>query len=42
MFYYNLICTFMRNKTAMNDHLRLIDEKLKEYDVDTVNKLGKF
>lgn len=40
MFYYNLMVTFMRNKTAMSDNLKMIEDKLKEYDVKKLSKSG--
>ena len=41
MFYYNLTCVFMRNKTVMSDNLQVIEDKLKQYDVNTISKSGK-
>ena len=32
--------TFMRNKTAMSDNLKMIEDKLKEYDVKKLSKSG--
>ena len=42
MFYYNLTCSFMRNKTAMQDNLKLIEDKLNQLDVNSISKLGNY
>lgn len=32
--------TFMRNKTAMNDNLQMVEDRLKTYDVNKIVELG--
>jgi len=41
MFYYNLTCTFMNDKTIMSSNLQIIENKIKEYDVSKLSKLGQ-